>query len=869
MFDRAVVANWFDLMYSETPGLLNIVATDNWQGKVYAPDQLDQAVDYVAQLDAEGCQGIYARMTTLTERPRSGRGGAELSLAFPGLWADIDINGPGHATTPIPLPPDPEAAAQIAAAAGLPEPSMWIHSGGGVYPLWLLDVPHVIDGDLEQVAALSAGWQQAIGAAAERLGWHYGTGVGDLARVLRIPGTVNRKEGLQRPCRLLRADGVSFTLPELYAALEAAQAAQPAPAPLAPSLPAPEPRAAGPAGDGTPFDALAAGCTWADILAPSGWTLVGRERDGAELWRRPGDPSSAYSARAGHGGTPTLVVHSDAAGLPSGPGQKLTMGRVFAHLHHGGDEKAAARDIAAAAAGSITASTAARALPAAVLNAVTSNRTAPAPLGVLTPPASATPPKLALVAPAAPSDGQVEDEPEPVRTWAPVDLTAHLDGTFVPEAASLFPRVDGPALLYPGRVHSFHGESESGKSLVAQAECARLLTLGLPVLYLDFESDAAAVVARLLELGAGVEDIRHNFRYVRPESSPRANVLEHEAWVRLLMEPCDLAIVDGVTDALGLHGASSTDNDDVSAFMREVPRQIARRTGAAVVLIDHVSKDSESRGRFAIGGQAKMAALDGAAYMVEVVEVLGRGLLGAVSLRVAKDRPGAVRPHCGPWRKTDRSQEAARVVVDSRTPGRIAVTVGPPQNAAPGTSGERAEFRPTALMDKVSRYVEFAPGSMNAIESGVPGNREAKRKAVRQLVTEGYLTEAAGPRGARIFTSARPYREADDIGSDRALTPLAAALGATSPDLAPLRPSIDGARSSATSPTTPLPYGGWARSASPQGEQKTPDLAQPARAKSPQPPQRAVCLGCGDLLDPWLADRGAVTHVGCEGENAA
>jgi putative DNA primase/helicase len=50
-----------------------------------------------------------------------------------------------------------------------------------------------------------------IKANAERLGWHYGSGVGDLARVLRLPGTVNRKDGLERPCRVIEHSGEVLT----------------------------------------------------------------------------------------------------------------------------------------------------------------------------------------------------------------------------------------------------------------------------------------------------------------------------------------------------------------------------------------------------------------------------------------------------------------------------------------------------------------------------------------------------------------------------------------------------------------------------------------------------------------------------------
>lgn len=50
-----------------------------------------------------------------------------------------------------------------------------------------------------------------IKAASGRLGWHYGSGVGDLARVLRLPGSVNRKEALERPCRVTGVSGQVLT----------------------------------------------------------------------------------------------------------------------------------------------------------------------------------------------------------------------------------------------------------------------------------------------------------------------------------------------------------------------------------------------------------------------------------------------------------------------------------------------------------------------------------------------------------------------------------------------------------------------------------------------------------------------------------
>jgi len=368
--------------------------------------------------------------------------------------------------------------------------------------------------------------------------------------------------------------------------------------------------------------------------------------------------------------------------------------------------------------------------------------------------------------PDPPAEGQALAEPV-AASWSRIALGAILDGTHAVETPTAFPRTDGAALLYPGRVHSFHGESESGKSLIAQAEAARVLAAGGRVLYLDWESDETAVVDRLRLMGAPAHAIAERFDYRRPETSPFALADEREAWAAMLADTYALAVLDGVTEALVTSGGATKDNDEITKWVRAVPRRIAQRTGAAVVLIDHVTKDAESRGRFAIGGQAKMAALDGAAYVIEVAEALGRGLRGLVIMRVAKDRPGGVRPVCGPFRKSDRTQEAARVVVDSTVVDHVEITVSPPLGKV-ADADTPAAFRPTVLMERVSRFLEARTeaASMSAVQEGVTGRESVVKVAVEILATEGYVTASAGPRKGTYYGSARPYRQDDDALSE-------------------------------------------------------------------------------------------------------
>lgn len=381
--------------------------------------------------------------------------------------------------------------------------------------------------------------------------------------------------------------------------------------------------------------------------------------------------------------------------------------------------------------------------------------------------------------PAAPSSS---DSPAATLqpSWEPVDLSSVLDGTHEPLQPTLLPRTDGQHLLYAGLVHDFHGESESGKSMVAQAETARLLKAGHRVVYIDYESTAATLVGRLRLMGVPGDAIRAHLSYLRPERSP-ADAAERDAWLALLAEPAALVVIDGVTEALTTMGRSTVDNDEVTLWFRQVPRRIAQATGAAVVLVDHVTKSTEGRGRFAIGAQAKMSALDGASYAVEVVQPLGRGMCGVLRMWVGKDREGGVRPYCGHFRAADRAQLAATIVVDS-TAGPITVEVQPPD----GLQGTEAKpFRPTFLMERLSRALEAStvPLSSNALVKTadyVAGKAEAKRKALSLLVNEGYVTVAPGANNAALHTCVRPFREgSEDQGPTGGLLSTSEAPGAS------------------------------------------------------------------------------------------
>ena len=340
-FDIAHATRFLRAVYLEVPGWLNIVSTSDWRGRCFPTDEagIIAAASYAQRLDAvRRPRGIYFRATTLRAVPTSGRGLTLHTLSVPMLWADVDYGTDGHHCST--LPSDATTAQAILTESGLPAPTLTVHSGGGLYPLWLLSERP----EPGLASTLSEGVQRALAIAHERHGCTYGTGVGDLARVLRLPGSVNRKTDEPRACRVHAASGVLVNLAAF---------------PLHPSPQRPCPRSAPPIRVGSlsgvtrgnrrgPFDVLDHYAEWSDIFTPASWTFVKTEPGGAQLWLRPGGAASEYSARCfAH----NAVVHSEDAGLPTGAGHRLTKGRLFAHLWHGGNEADAARDLIAASHG--------------------------------------------------------------------------------------------------------------------------------------------------------------------------------------------------------------------------------------------------------------------------------------------------------------------------------------------------------------------------------------------------------------------------------------------------------------------------------------------------------------------------------------
>lgn len=344
----------------------------------------------------------------------------------------------------------------------------------------------------------------------------------------------------------------------------------------------------------------------------------------------------------------------------------------------------------------------------------------------------------------------LEDEPS---TWLAHDLTEYLTGVYVPLEPTMLQRADGKSLIYPGKIHSIYGESESGKSFVMQALCATEIMLGRKVIYIDFEDSPAEIVHRLRLFGASIEQIRDGFTYVQPGESLSTLRAQH-ALRTLLTSTYSLCIIDGYTTAMNMISPSNGSPEaQVTAFMSALPRRIVRHTKAAVITVDHVTKSKDSRGRFAVGSQEKLNQITGAGYSIEVVNMIAPGARGELVMRVTKDRIGQVRANAGKYRSSDRTQEVARIHVDSTDPTWINVEIANPSGQ--GTS----DWRPTYYMQRVSEYLETCPGPVSSadIKSNVTGKGQTIVTALQMLVTDGFVERVEGARGTNLHISISPY----------------------------------------------------------------------------------------------------------------
>ena len=396
-------------------------------------------------------------------------------------------------------------------------------------------------------------------------------------------------------------------------------------------------------------------------------------------------------------------------------------------------------------------------------------------------------------------DGGAPEDLDPLdarpSSWSPGALAPYLTGKLTVPDPEVCRRNDGACLMYRGRVNMLFGSSESAKSWIAMAICLQEIEAGGRALYLDFEDEPVQTLNRLRLLGAGDDDLRAQFSYIRPEG-PLAD-MQRNKWGKdqptqsgefaqdqfdmalTALDP-DIIVADGMTALYGLHGLDANDavsTDVITSWLK----RLTRNGRSTVIIIDHQAKSAE-KGSMPIGSQHKVAMVQGTLLQVWPIKQPMPGDVGEMELVVLKDRPGQVRAHSQKTGGRGKAQVAGVVTLDSRTEGRSSLVITPPRRTSSGGGGmlnadgedvndveRRVELDFTdmsKMMEKIAQRqddedtligafrgeVGIRLGSRDLFDIVDPDlPRERTKAALDRLISRGWIM-AEGGRGGRQYT---------------------------------------------------------------------------------------------------------------------
>lgn len=147
------------------------------------------AAELCVTLDGKS-EDVYFGVCPHAVKPHKGRGKKETVSCVPALWLDFDLRHDGaHKAEAAMLPATADEVLDLLdTIPELPAASIIVHSGYGLHIYWVLTTPVASDVGARMVKQL----QRVVQHAATAKGYHLDS-THDIARVLRVPATHNRK----------------------------------------------------------------------------------------------------------------------------------------------------------------------------------------------------------------------------------------------------------------------------------------------------------------------------------------------------------------------------------------------------------------------------------------------------------------------------------------------------------------------------------------------------------------------------------------------------------------------------------------------------------------------------------------------------
>lgn len=511
--------------------------------------KLDELILSATPLLPTSC--IWFGPATRRQQHGANRGTAAECEQITALWVDIDCAGPTHANPD--LPPDRAAARQLLDDYPHP-PTAIIDTGGGIQAWWLLQEPL----DREQALTHLTRWGATWAKNAGQHDWHIDN-VFDLARVMRLPATWNRKDGATPVTVTHWHPDRRYTIDELDQWL-----IDPPPAPPSQRHDVPY------IGPERPGSAYNIATDPADILTAAGCIHDHDTRSSGERhYRAPHHATERGSTglTVYPDGHTTIWSESFARDHGLQTRRPYDAFGLYTHLHHHGDWRAATQALADRGYGTGT------------VTILDETSTTPETIDATR--------QLAHIV-----------------DWATFWASTKTDEDWL--AHPMIPR---------GRAIALYAPAKAGKSSVVLALVAALAT-GRPifgqtpvdpqhVLYLDYEMTEADLMERLIELGYNATDDLSHLHYALLPSLPPLDTKEGATAVLTIAQQADAALVVVDTFGRAVQG-DENEADTVRAFYRHTGLAL-KAAGRAVIRTDHAGKDLEKGQR---GTSAKADDVD-------------------------------------------------------------------------------------------------------------------------------------------------------------------------------------------------------------------------------------------------------------------
>jgi len=317
--------------------------------------------------------------------------------------------------------------------------------------------------------------------------------------------------------------------------------------------------------------------------------------------------------------------------------------------------------------------------------------------------------------------------------------------------ADLLYCADGRALLMRGSVNLIHGEPEAGKSFLALEAIRQVLEAGERAVLLDYEGSPPMLADRLNDMQVDPDVVETQMLYLRPGGASEA---KRRSWLAAIAHTViafgpALVVVDSFAAILYEFGLGENDASEVLVPLRGLCRPLAN-AGAAVVVVDHVKKEADSRDQWGRGSGAKRGEVD-ASFHLKVQQPFARGKPGSALLRVTKDRYGILG---------GQNEIAANVTYSEDLAGRLRVTLHAP-------NPDEAIYRgPTRCMDAIVEILQMcAPAELSTRQIAASLRSVGKgfkdivvRDAAEQLALDQTrpVSTRKGAKGANLYHFVSP-----------------------------------------------------------------------------------------------------------------